>query len=428
MKKKQSWLKSMVLVLFTVMVVCAAFIAGQTEKGVAEAADVVEITWTEWWDNEWSIEFMEQLIADFESQHPNIKVKRIHNPWWDCYNKTLALSQAGTPADVMGMEGIWMSALDKLGALEDLGPWLDKEGEAYKDRFVAPALVKYQGKIKAIFMYVYPFAIAYNPDILKEKGMNPPKSLDEFKAQLAELKDPRKNVFGTALPLSAEGTYHTMMIFGLTLAQYDGKYVNDDGTAAFNSEAGIKALTFLKSLVDEKLVVPGPLGMTAKETREYFAANQIVYTYDGPFIATITAQTNKEMKPAYVPQMKTEASAYIVGGSGLSMSAKSAHKEEAWEFIKYMMSDPISDRMMRVTGLPWGLKIIADNPFVKDDPILGECAAMTNDPGTILFPVTPEADKVQRAFAENIQAALLGQKEIEQALADAAAEWNNLIK
>ncbi len=377
---------------------------------VFAAAQKVEITWTEWWDNEWSVPFMDQLLADFTKQNPNIVVNRIHNPWFDCYNKTLALAQAGTPADVMGMEGVWMSALDKLGALEDLGSWLDGEGSAYKARFSDPALVRYQGNIKAIYMYVYPFAIAYNPDILAAKGLKPPKNLDEFKSQLAAVKDAPKNVYGTALPLSAEASYHIMMIFGLTLAQYGGKYVNPDGTAAFNSDAGRKALAFLKSLIDDKLVAPGPLGMTATETREYFAAGQIAYTYDGPFIATISAQTNKTMKPAFVPQMKTASSAYIVGGSGLSMSAKSAHKKEAWQFIKYMMSDPIADRMMRVTKLPWGLKSITSNPFIKADPILRECPAMINDPKTILFPVTPEADKVQRAFAENVQAALTGQK------------------
>jgi ABC-type glycerol-3-phosphate transport system substrate-binding protein len=134
------------------------------------------------------------------------------------------------------------------------------------------------------------------------------------------------------------------------------------------------------------------------------------------------------MKPAFIPQMKTESSAYIVGGSGLSMSAKSSHKKEAWEFIKYMMSDSIADRMMRVTKLPWGLKSIINNPFIKADPILRECPAMINDPKTLLFPVTPESDKVQRSFTENVQAALSGQKDIAQALSDAESEWNSLVK
>jgi multiple sugar transport system substrate-binding protein len=404
-----------------------AFSGGQKEAGAAKGA-AVEINWTEWWDNEWSVQFMETLLADFQKLKPAIKVNRIHNPWFDCYNKTLALAQAGTPADVMGMEGIWMSALDKLGALEDLGPWYTKEGAAYKNRFVEPALVQYQGKIKSVYMYVYPFAIAYNPNLVTAKGLTPPKNLNEFKSDLAKLREPAKNIYGTALPLSAEASYHIMMIFGLTLAQYGGTYVNADGTAAFNSAAGRKAVAFLKSLVDEKLVAPGPLGMTATETREYFSAERIAFTYDGPFIAVIAAQTNKTIKPAFVPQMKTESSAYIVGGSGLSMSAKSSHKQQAWEFIKYMMSDEIADRMMRVTKLPWGIKGIEKNDFIKADPILRECPAMINDPKTLIFPVTPEADRVQRSFAENIQAALSGAKGIDEALATAESEWNALVK
>ena len=49
------------------------------------------------------------------------------------------------------MEGIWISALDKLGALEDLGPWFESEGQEYIDRFVNPAFVSYKGEIKSVF-------------------------------------------------------------------------------------------------------------------------------------------------------------------------------------------------------------------------------------------------------------------------------------
>lgn len=404
---------------------------GQKESSAAAAssgAKKTEVVWAEWWDHEWGLDVMHQLIGNFEKEHPDITVTRVANNWFDTYNKEIEMAQAGQPADVMGMEGIWMSALDKLGALEDIGPFLDKEGQAYKDRFVSPALVKYNGAIKAIYMYVYPFAIAYNPQLLQAAGLKPPSSLPEFAAQLPKLTDPKKNIYGTALPLNSQAAYHIMMIFGLALAQYGGHYVNADGTAAFNSPAGEKALSFMKSLVDNKVIVPGPMGATAQQTREYFASGKIVYTFDGPFITTITAQTNKELVPAYVPKMTTTTDSYIVGGSGLSLSAKSAHKQQAWEFIKYMMSDPVGDTMVKVTGLPWGLKSMANNPFVQKDPVLKETAAMINAKGTILFPVMANADKVQTAFAENVQAAVTGQKSIQAALSDAASEWDTLIK
>ena len=409
------------LLLMMVLVVCVTPVKSL-------AAKQVEITWTEWWDSEWGNQNMNDLIANFEAQNPDIKINRIYNGWFDCQNKTISLAQAGTPADVMGMEGVWMSSLDKLGALEDLGPWFKKEGATYQNRFVEPAFVKYQGKVKAIYMYVYPFAIAYNENILKQKGLNPPKSLYEFKNQLKNLRNKKSNSYGIALPLSAEASNHIMCIFGLNLAQFGGKYCNADGTAAFNSKAGMKALEFLKSLVDEDLVVPGYMGMTTVQTREFTGSGQIAYTYDGPFIATIVAQRNKNITMAYVPKMKTVTGGYLVCGSGLAMSAKSTHKAEAWKFIKYMMSDQVAAKMVQTTKLPWGVKSVSKLPYVKKDPILSQCSAMVNDPHTILLPVTPESDKIQASFAENIQAAMLGKKTVKAALSDAAAKWNALVK
>lgn len=402
--------------------------AAETKTAETTAAEEVTLTWTEWWDSEWGEELMDNLIATFEKQNPGIKINRIYNGWVENYNKTLVMAQAGEPADIMGMEGIWISSLDKLGALEDLGPWFDKEGQEYKDRFVDPAFVKYKGQIKAVYMYVYPFSLAYNTKIFKEKGLEPPKSLDDFKVVLKNLRDKKTNTYGTALPMSAEAAYHIMMIYGLTLAQFGGKYVDDNGMAAFNTDAGVKALQYLKDLVDEDLVVPGSLGMTAVQTREFFGSEQIALTYDGPFIATISKQRNPDIQLAFVPQMHTTTGGYIVGGSGLSMSAKSKHKEEAWKFIKYMMSDEVADILMKTTSLPWGLKSIAENPFVASDPVLKECGAMVNDPATILFPVTPEADAVQRAFIDNLQACIKGTKDAKTAIADAAKEWDKIIE
>jgi len=410
----------------------AVFAGGQSEA-TAKAATMsatakTKIVWVEWWKNEWSSSVMDKLVSGFEAKYPNVTVDVIDHNWWDTHNTEIAMAQAGTQQDVLGMEGVWMSTLDKLGMLENLGPWLDKEGAAYKDRFVGPALVKYRGEIKAIYIYVYPFAVAYNPPMLKAAGLQPATSLTELISQLKTLTDPKKNVYGASLALSSDAAYQAMMTFGLFLAQYGGQFENADGTAAFNSPAGVKALDYMKSLVDQKVIVPDPLAQTAKQTREYFAANETPYTFDGPFITTITKQANPDLTPAYTPPMTTAAGGYVVSGSGLSMSAKSQHKQEAWDFIKYMMSDPVASMMVKVTGLPWGIKSMASDPFVQSSAVLSQAPAMIQNPNSILFPVIPNADKVQTAFINNIQAAVQGQKSVQQALSDAADSWNSLVK
>jgi putative chitobiose transport system substrate-binding protein len=42
----------------------------------------------------------------------------------------------------------------------------------------------------------------------------------------------------------------------------------------------------------------------------------------------------------------------------------------------------------------------------------------------VLVPTLKDSNKLQKAIYENLQAAMLGEKTVDQAVADAAAEWN----
>lgn len=46
--------------------------AGTASEADAMEEEVVEITWLQWWVNEWGPDNHAQLIADFEAQNPNI--------------------------------------------------------------------------------------------------------------------------------------------------------------------------------------------------------------------------------------------------------------------------------------------------------------------------------------------------------------------
>jgi putative chitobiose transport system substrate-binding protein len=43
----------------------------------------------------------------------------------------------------------------------------------------------------------------------------------------------------------------------------------------------------------------------------------------------------------------------------------------------------------------------------------------------VLVPAMKDLKKLQKAIYENLQAAMLGEKPVEQAVADAAEEWNS---
>src|SRR5690348_15050127 len=87
----------------------------------------VELKWLEWWVNEWGPPNHAKLIADFERANPAIKVTVVDTPYPQMAGKLNAAAAASENYDVFGVEGGWLSGLNKLGYVENLDPWLAKD-------------------------------------------------------------------------------------------------------------------------------------------------------------------------------------------------------------------------------------------------------------------------------------------------------------
>ena len=51
---------------------------------------------------------------------------------------------------------------------------------------------------------------------------------------------------------------------------------------------------------------------------------------------------------------------------------------------------------------------------------------MQLDSAEVLIPPSPNINQLKRIIYENLQSAMLGEKTVEQALADAQTQWDNL--
>jgi ABC-type glycerol-3-phosphate transport system substrate-binding protein len=395
---------------------------GLALAGRAEA--VTEIKWLQWWVTEWGPDNHASLIAGFEKENPDIKVTVVDSPYPQMAGKLNAAAASGDAAyDLFGVEAGWISGLVKLGYVEKLDAWLGRD-KAFVDGLVETARRRLGGSTYSLCLYMIPYHFAYNVDTFQKKGLQPPRSWDEFVGVLRALRDKAQNRYGMSMPLSEAGFIMTRY-FGYRLAQEGGRWIDGDGKVAFNSPEGVAALTWWKSLYGMDLVVPGSLGENQTQMLEYLAAGQVDTIIDGPFIWSKAKQISPNIRLAYAPPWKLKTGGYQWACSGVGLSSRSPNKEAAWKFLQYLYSSKVSVQMTKTISLPWATKAAMASLTGSPDPILRYIPDFAGQDArsNLLAPVLPEGSKLMDAFKIAFQDGVTGKKSPQAALDEAAAIW-----
>lgn len=393
----------------------------------ATSGERVTITWGEWWVNEWGKDVVDGLVSDFESQHPNITVNVVDFPNADGATKLQAAAQTPGQFDVFATEEAWLYDLVKLGYADNLDSRLAQD-QAFAGSLADLAPLKWQGNTRGLCLYLIPYQFAYNIDTFKAKGLNPPTNWDEFMSVEQALADPAHNKYGMSLALQDSG-FTVLRYYDFRLAQEGGRLVDDQGNAAFNSPEGVAALNWWKQFYDKKVIVPDALAEKEAQQLEYFATGQTASTINGPYILTQARQTNPNINVAYAPPWTAKTGGYSWACSGIALATNSPHKDAAWEFIKYLYSDPVATKMTKQVSLPWATKAGLASLEGSSDPMLKDIPKFANqDPShNVVLPVLPQGQKLFDALGLAIQQTLSGQKDAKAALDDAAGVWKQVI-
>jgi multiple sugar transport system substrate-binding protein len=414
--------KSFVMLLILVMVTGTNLFV--------KAAPTATIKWLEWWDPEYGTKIMDELVSRFEAQS-GIHVDRTSVPWGNMYDNLVTNAQAKTATyDVLGMEACcFLTGIDKLGGIEPLGPYLEKDADFAKG-LTDLTVVNWLGKPMMLNWYIFPYSYVYNMDVFEKAGVKPPTTWDDVIKVSKAVQDSGAAKYGLGVGFGSQDLIQvTYYMFGSRLAQLGGRFFDKDGKAVFNSPEGVAALKWWKSLYDSGVLAPGALGMSFAQAREFLAAGTIAATWEGPFAGTIAKQVNPKIRIAYPTAWRDKTGGYQWAGSGLAISSNSEHKEEAWKFLKFLLSDETTLWMTQQVSIPFGSKAAVAALSNSDDPILKQIPAMlTQDPehNLVLLP-TPEFEKLHGAFVEAFQAVMAGDRDPQKALDDVVAIWNTEI-
>ena len=132
---------------------------------------------------------MEEIIAKFETSHPNIKIKTETAPYEDFYQKLTTQIAAGTAPDIWQSDGTKVFGFAQRGAIRDITDYVTKEinkDEVNGLEFNKDADGKYWGVPQGIQVG----ALFYNKDLFDKAGVSYPTAdwtWDDLKAAAAKL-------------------------------------------------------------------------------------------------------------------------------------------------------------------------------------------------------------------------------------------------
>ncbi|AYF97636.1 extracellular solute-binding protein [Protaetiibacter intestinalis] len=247
-------------------------------------ADVTITWWTGQSDEAEAI--LEDLAAEFESDHPNvtIDISSGASSTEELLQKLSAGFASDTYPNISYSFGSWASELETSGRTVDLRDQVDDPELAW-DEFPAAARATVQptgDKIIGFPALVDNLSLIYNKTVFDAAGVDYPTedwTWDDFRDAAKKMTDPSTETYGYAYSVS--GSEETTWQFWPHLWQNGGEILADDGTAAFASDAGVEALTFLQEMaVDDQSVY---LDQTDTKFAQLFAADRIGMMTSGPW-------------------------------------------------------------------------------------------------------------------------------------------------
>lgn len=342
-------------------------------------------------------------------------------PWANRNEQLTTALAAGAGPDVAYLNDDFIPQHGGDGNLQDLGDALGDEVSDFTENSITA--MSFDGSLYAAPILGSVNTMLYNTALFEEVGVTEfPTTWDEILELGPTFKE--AGYFVTAYAGALEETMN-LTYFPL-LWQAGGEVLNEDQTAAaFNSEEGIAALNFVKTLYDQEFInqeeTITPVAPGTGATNEGRVA--VILHGDSFLHNSLQENLGEGVLEIGEPLKNAEQVAYgTTAGFGVFQGAEDSDAAKAW--VKFITGAETMEMILRATGY------VAPRTSLQgmwsEDPVLGEFEQYIDlMHGGIRH---RNSRQINSAIPPYIQAAILGEQSPEDALATAESDVNRIIE
>lgn len=252
---------------------------------------------------------------------------------------------------------------EKNGWLQPLNDYASKDAAFDLADFSESSLssATANGNLIGIPMLTEQQILYYRKDLLKEAGIEVPKTLDELKAAAEKLNDPDKGIYGFV----ARGQKGALVTQLSSFVFSEGGDFQNGDKATLNTPEFIKASTLYVDLL-KNYGPPGVLNMGWPQAMGVFAQGKAAFFTDTSTVYPNATDPDKstiadQVGFAPFPSGSSGAKPYNITAWALSMNSQSKSKDEAWAFIQWVTGKDMVKKL-QLHGTPGARTSVWNDP------------------------------------------------------------------
>lgn len=303
--------------------------SGSESGGSDEGGDSVTLKFQQWWGAELPEGYLDDIVAKYEEE-TGVKVELLTAPWADTKTAITAGATNNTIADIISVDGAWLSEFVDMGILTDVEA-------AGVDTSLAGDVWKVEDKSYVVPVNNFAYPMYVNMDILKASGVSEiPTTWNELIDACKKITDAGYSAF--ALNLGTTNANGIQNVFGGT-GWASGITLKDE-SGAYKTEGNedLKSLAELfKTLYDDGSLYPGMSTLEESEMTSNFAAGNCAFTLASAATMSQFTDVNFEAVTVPVKDGYEGQSGICYASWAIGISEASENKEEAAKFVNYLL-------------------------------------------------------------------------------------------
>jgi len=373
-------------------------------------------------------EVVQELVRDFEREHPGVRVRVQQIPWTAAHEKLLTAHVGRASPDLAQLGNTWIPEMVTLGALEPLERW--RAGSSVTPEANYPGIWATNVVGDTLFgvpWYVDTRVLFYRKDLLARAGYR--TMPEDWAGWLQAMRAIRRNggpgKYAIFLPMNE---WPPQAILGL---QQGSPLISADGYGSFRQPAFARAFDFLLTLYRDSLAPPVRGSEIANLYQEFGRGTFAMYITGpwnlGEFRRRLPADLQDAWGTAPLPGPEGASSGVsLAGGSSLVLFRSSRNKAAAWQLIEFLSRPEQQTRFYHLTGdLPARREAWADSALASDSAARAFRIQLTR---VVPTPMVPEWEEVTTRVMDQTEAAVRGGTTSAHALATLDAEVDRLLE
>ncbi|WP_104841387.1 extracellular solute-binding protein [Sinorhizobium fredii] len=366
-----------------------------------------------------------EMTDDFQKQNPGIAVDLEFVPYEGLHDKIVLAQGSGDGYDAVLFDVIWPAEFAQNEVLVDVTDRITPEMNAG----VLPGAwttVEYKGRRYGMPWVLDTKYLFYNKEMLAKAGFDaPPKTWAELMNQAKVIKE--KKIVEHPVVWSWAQAEAVICDYGTLLSAFGGKFLDDKGNSAFQSEGGLKALDYMAASIKDGTTNPNSREYLEEDVRRVFQDGEAAFALNWTYMFNL-ANDPKQSKVAgkvgvvAAPGVDgiTQASA-VNGSMGLGITKSSKHPEEAWKYITFLTSQATQNKYAKLSLPIWASSY--DDPAVIEGQQEMVAAAKVGLPLMYPRPAVVKYQELSLLLQVAIQRTLFDQASADQALVEAASSF-----